>query len=488
MIESCEVYSLNLRYFEDNEEIPKIKKVILNNQILFGPFQEKTFSIGIQDDIGIYIENFDDFFRKHLAEVLMEDSVLSILGEKQLFTEIYIGAMKNICQNKDIFDDISYFLVACKFYNYTKKENLDSLMHSLINHNDENLFLNFLIDTELINSYNYYLKIKVEDVKKENIPYFETKMGIIKYILQELGKAVKEDDLPFVSKEKFNYTFLSFLKRINAPREWYKIFESVKIADNINHPEIKESYYDHLLNEIGICAKGEIGYFLSFVHEFGHCVVRKQKVPAVSLNEFVSIFYEKLAARFLIEIGYNESKVKNIASFRSKNNVKIFMDIHNILLDLYEYSNSGLITKEKKLKRIKAEDKIISMISKYLDYVKEDYSLLDKDITDIAKNIEYEEKSDEHYYGSMRLGLITNMFVFLDDFDNFVEKYIYIINSYMADKLLDKDERKFLDKMVNITDSLYQYDAFTLLHDLGLEDIFQEKRKDVKTHKRKKEE
>lgn len=488
MIESCDVCYITLRYFEDNEEILKIKKVILNNQILFETFQEKTFSIGIQDDIGIYIENFDDFFQKNLAKKLREDSILSMLEKENVLIDVYSNVLYNICHDEKIFDHVTYFITACKFYDYKKQENLDKIANSLMSHNDVDLFLNFLKDTELINTYNYFLKILIEYVKNNGIPYFETKEEIINYIIEQAKKSIQtSDDIPFFSKEEFRTLFLRFLNRIHAPIEWYHIFDGVNVDDNISNFEIKKSYYDRVQNKICIYATGGLDYFLAFVHEFGHAVTLGKTSPPFSLNEFSSIFYEKLAVRFLIEIGYDKTRVENIASFREKNNFEIFMEFNDIICDIYEYLKNGLIANKNKLERVKLEQQLLYLTTMSTIY---DFAHLksEEEREKYLRKLGYVFKSEEDYQNLVNEKILFNILFVLKDVSKAFRGYVYVIDSYMADKLLDKNETEFLDKMVNITDSLYQYDAFTLLHDLGLEDIFQEKRKDVKLHKRKKEE
>lgn len=476
MIKKITINNITLKYDDEKTDIDNIKEIIKANNFIFDTLPIKKISIGIKDDSdSTFIQDFDTYFDNTLKLLLQENTILEILEDKNLlsdtFSSLFMKYTSNGIEINDsniTLDDETYFLIACKYYDPIG--DFAKLSNSLKTHNDNELFINFLKDTQLFKEYNNWIsEVITLIIKNNNIPYFESKKDILNYISNEITSSEKpKANLPFNSKQEFENIFYGFLKFINAPTSWYDNFKNLKFERG-NQSNLEESFYDKKSNKISINASGSIDYFIIAVHEFIHSISSNKNAKKSSLEEFPSIFYEKLAALYLINLGIDASLVKNIAGFRSKNNFHNFTKLSHLIFDFYQYKDFGAVTFDNKLQEIKDDDMSLDLLKKITNLQKTNP---DKEIDQILKEYEYIPKNIEYYKKKITENIFDNITIFFNEWPHYLEAYLYIINSYIADCLLTDITNEHLNKMIYITNNIHKFTPNSMLEYLNLPSIF----------------
>ena len=106
--------------------------------------------------------------------------------------------------------------------------------------------------------------------------------------------------------------------------------------------------------------EGNISDFMYFIHEFAHCIslIHKEKGECIpsSIQEFPSIFFERIATTFLREKGYCDKDVTSLEEQRLISTQSNKSDISPSLRYLIDYLNKGPITytgEKEKMDRIR---------------------------------------------------------------------------------------------------------------------------------------
>ena len=164
-----QVGNIQLQYDEKVVDIKKISQIIEFNQYLFADYKGKTISIGLpvsSDNNVVYISDFNEFFDALLKALLQDKNVTTSLDNPDLLSALYTQLLvKKAIQNGDnvalldngISDDVLWFMIACKFFDYKNKFNelSDFLKYRL---NSEGIF-DWLKETQRFPTYNYLLEI-----------------------------------------------------------------------------------------------------------------------------------------------------------------------------------------------------------------------------------------------------------------------------------------------------------------------------------------
>ena len=384
-----QVGDIQLQYDEKVVDIKKISQIIEFNQYLFADYKGKTISIGLpvsSDNNVVYISDFNEFFDALLKAFLQDKNVTTSLDNPDLLSALYTQLLvKKAIQNGDnvalldngISDDVLWFMIACKFFDYKNKFNelSDFLKYRL---NSEGIF-DWLKETQRFPTYNYLLEIASNYLREYDLSFLDNIGQIVSKMNEEsitlaLSLPNESDyDLPKISLENLEKIFLDFLNSIKAPEQWKNLYTKLKNENKI----LFEKSIDGLersrvfkdvdgIRKIRVTTDGTIKCFVSFVHEFVHYVSLQGNMPPFSLFEFPSIYFERVAANYLVKIGYDENIIKQVIRDRNQNNLDIYSSLFDLLMDIYEYNKKGPITKEDKIEPFKKSMEIIQETRKKL--------------------------------------------------------------------------------------------------------------------------
>lgn len=384
--------------------------------------------------------------------------------------------------NDNITDDMLWFVLACKFFDC--KTQFDELSNFLKYRNDKELIFEWLKQTQRFNTYNYLLEIASNYLKEYDFYFFDN--------LDEIFSKMNEKNFDYVissknsnyklqklSLEDFENIFFGFLDKIKAPKEWKEIYIDLKNNNRIIFEESKDGkdnskcFIDNDgIRKIKVTTDGTVNDFISFVHEFIHYISLQKDMPPFSLLEFSSIYYERVAAIHLINIGFDENIIKSVIENRNKNNFGKYYDLFGILLDMCRYNKKGNIIREDKIELLKkATEATNECVENLINIFLEAGNPTDELQSLIIKDCDFGKKVDDEcdYY---IMEFIKNGLLVLDG-------YQYLTDSYLADSVLEKedDDDTIFDKMVFITENLSDFNIETISKYLGIEDAFTKKSK-----------
>ena len=484
---------INLQYDESITDIERISRIIKLNRFLFEDYMGKTISLvkeNLSDNNIVYVTNFDEFFDNLLKQLLNDNKFIFSLNQPELLPALYIQLLvkkesingKTFIQLDDnITDDMLWFVLACKFFNCKTK--FDELSNFLKYRNDKELIFEWLKQTQRFNTYNYLLEISSNYLKEYDFYFFDN--------IDEIFSKMNEKNFDYViSSKNSNYKlqkfslenleniFFGFLDKIKAPKEWKEIYIDLKNNNRIIFEESKDGkdnsksfIDDDGIRKIKVTTDGTINVFISFVHEFIHYVSLQKDMPPFSLLEFPSIYYERVAAIYLIDIGFDEKIIRSVIEDRNKSNFDIYYDLFGILLDMCRYNKKGNIIREEKVELLKnATEKTNECIENLINIFLEEGNPIDDLQSLIIKDCDYGKKVDNEcdYY---TIEFIKNGLLVLNG-------YQYLTDSYLADSVLEKEyDDTILDKMVFITEILSNFNIKTISKYLGIEDTFIKKSK-----------
>ncbi len=485
---------INLQYDESITDIERIKKIIKLNEFLFSDYKDKTISFVEQntsDDNVVYVNNFDEFFDNLLKQLLNDTKFIFSLNQPELLPALYIQLLVKkesingetfIQLNDNITDDMLWFVLACKFFDC--KTQFDELSNFLKYRNDKELIFEWLKQTQRFNTYNYLLEIASNYLKEYDFYFFDN--------LDEIFSKMNEKNFDYVissknsnyklqklSLEDFENIFFGSLDKIKAPKEWKEIYIDLKNNNRIIFEESKDGkdnskcFIDNDgIRKIKVTTDGTVNDFISFVHEFIHYISLQKDMPPFSLLEFSSIYYERVAAIHLINIGFDENIIKSVIENRNKNNFGKYYDLFGILLDMCRYNKKGNIIREDKIELLKkATEATNECVENLINIFLEAGNPTDELQSLIIKDCDFGKKVDDEcdYY---IMEFIKNGLLVLDG-------YQYLTDSYLADSVLEKedDDDTIFDKMVFITENLSDFNIETISKYLGIEDAFTKKSK-----------
>lgn len=493
-----QVGDIKLQYDESVVDIERIAEIIKLNQYLFTDYNGKIISIGTpilsESDNIVYISDFDKFFDDLLKMLLEDNNVISSLDHPDLLPALYTQLLvKKAIQNGDtvvmldnnISDDMLWFMIACKFFD--SKTKFSELSDFLKYRDGSERISDWLKETQRFNAYNYLLEIASNYLKEYDLSFFDNIVEIVSKMNEEsialaLSLPKESDyDLPKMSLEDFEKIFFDFLNNIKAPEQWKNLYTKLKnenkilfeeSIDGLEHSEVFEDVDG--IRKIRVTTDGTIKCFVSFVHEFMHYVSLQGDMPPFSLFEFPPIYYEKIAANYLISIGYDENIIKQVIRDRNQNNFDIYGSLFGILLDICIYNKKGPITREDKIEPFKKSMEIIYETRRNLAKICEEAGEPIEDLDFLTMpNYNLEEAAnkdcDEAISRFIKSGLLV------------LNGYQYLTDSYLADSVLEKqDDDTILDKMIFVTEHLADFNIEKIINYLGIDNAFAPRSRNTK--------
>ena len=490
-------------YYNDiqNQNIDYIKNVINNNYNLFLSFLGKLRKISlvpINEDGVVYVSDFDKTFYEIVNQTFNNTSNNTLLENSDVLPALYIETLirknknnsKTLVQpNSNISDVMVYSIIA---YVYFKKTGtFDDFVNYLKDSKDKDKIFNWLQTEVRFDAYNYLLKTTVDFLIQYDFDFIKNISGIINMMLTKTVTNVlaenskSEIELPKVTAQKIIELFNDFLVYINAPKEWKQLYDELRTSGKIIFQKQNDGFNSSMcyrdennILKILVTLDGTINSFCSFVHEFMHYVsMNNDSSIQFSISEFPSIFFEKIAAQFLMDKGYEKDVITKVTISRDSNNIEIYMTISSLLNDISEFIENGPISRNKKILFLENKFNAIQDIKKKLvsmieaDGGKADISFLELPKVDVSEAVDKE--CDSLIDSFIQNGLLI------------INGYQYLLDTYLSEEVLKKInyDSSIISRMIGITNKLYDMNLKDILLEFDIHGIMNDTQKtgDVKT-------
>lgn len=432
-------------------------------------------------------KDFDLVFETRLQMLLDNPEVQKSLEMPEALPSIYFQFLikelqdcneTNIQLNTNISENMLWFFLACKYYNpETQFTDLTEFMKHRMNKEE---LLGWLKETQRFETYNYLLQVASDWLKECDLSFYnhlgDVTLTSTSNVLNNTVSGEQLYQLGGMSSSEAEVAFLDFLDKIHAPEEWKKTYYDLKSKNDIIYEEqIGEidnsaSFLDEAdgRRKIRVTNNNTVETFIRLVHEFMHHIsnTSTDKEIPFSLREFPSLYYERVAAIYLISIGYDENIIKAVIDDRNQNNVKLYKSLIGIMVDITRYNNKGPITIEEKIEFIKKLDEEVKKETRTLigDLKKEGIDTTELEYF-VAQQINYEEEvkneCDARILEFARDGLLV------------LNGYQYLTDSCLADKLIEKSDSETPEKMIYVTEHLADFTIDTVTQYLDITDALQ---------------
>lgn len=488
---SVEVCGINIQYDDTVDDIDRIVKIIKLNAFLFKAFEGKTLildkSKSTCDGGIIYISDFDNFFDEILKIILNDENISSLLNDSQLLCDLHNFYLSNKARQdgtepnyffscKNITDDRFCFFLALKYFNY--KTHFKELSDFLKSREGLENILDWLNETQRYDTYNSFLHLFINQLKFID-PFFLNRIN--KTALKNIDSLisnfkVERYDIPKFYPFFLDDLFLGFLDSIKAPKHWKELYYKLKKENGIIFEKSNDdSDYSSCFKgvdgvwKIKVMMDGTIISFITFVHEFMHyvCYSRGGVDPLLLFREIPSIYYERVAAQYLVNIGYDKNVIKQGIYKRKKNNFIISLSLYDILLDIYKANNGQYITRD---------DRIISL-ERYLEMLND---IERKTIEWSGRNIDSSSSNKNYNYGEMADEECDIMLMnFVKNGTSALDGYEYLTATYFVDSLLEKETSDdILKKMEYVTEYLPSFlSTDEIINYLGIQNTSEKSKK-----------
>ena len=366
-------------WYDEGINIEKAKLIINNNYEMFLKELDKNLVISLipTNENVLYIENLDEYMYNGFGHFFDSEKIKKAYQDLSLENIYLLFLTRNICNgnarlinvnnavSNENFNYIFSFVVP--FLYFRENGNKDSYVEYMKYRNQDTSLkiYQWLKGKSLYGTYNMVQEIIVERIRKDQ--FFYNNFGnILNVMYGEMKNYCEEDnvnDLPRISIEKMNELMNCFLKTINAPESWINKYNELIENKKIIYEESEKNNGASMCftddnNELKILIQrtGTIKDFLVIVHEFMHYLSWNDNfdLSQISILEFPSIFFEKLAAIFLTKYGYDKKIVKYAEDFRNMHNVSTVMDLYPIFSSIYEYMINGPINRADEIKKVEA--------------------------------------------------------------------------------------------------------------------------------------
>ena len=488
-MKTIQVNNITLQYDESIEDIERINRIIELNPMLFLGYKEKTISLVPMNSSTngniVYVDNFDRFFDDLLKRTLDDNNIALSLTDSVLLPALYMNLLakqsteeneKFIMLDDSVSEDVMWFLTACKYFDY--KTQFHELAHFLKYRNDSEKIFAWLGQTQRFKTYNYLLGVAAKYLQKYDTSFFNKMDEIIFAMrLENMKFAIHsgkiDHALEAISFEEFETIFWGFLHHIKAPQPWQDIYVDIRDNKKVIWEESKDgSNHSQVfvdtdgVKKIKVTTDGTIKFFVSFVHEFIHYVNWKNNDLAISLSEFPSIYYEKVAAAYLVGLGFEENIIQNIVQDRAEGNFLIYSFLVGLLEDIYHYSKMGPITREEKTQPYETTKKIIGDLNTEL----ENLDMVDKLS---LVNLDFLTKLNADFGVLADKECDMRILQFAKEGLSVLDGYQYLVGNFLANSVLEKEDDDIIaDKMNYLTDHLGDFTIESASEYLGIENTF----------------
>lgn len=458
----------------EKEKLEEIANFIQKYSFLFTDFENEN------NHITIPIDEFYPLVEKIVKKFTDDNNLKQNVESQDFLPAMYLSylILKSDRQGNTLVQlpsnltmELLLFLLSIKYYHYDVSKICETLFSNSSIQYEE--MIEQLKKEQRLNTYNYYLKCASNFLEACDTSMLDNLESIIQKLTQENFEYIKTvqtqqsrlTDLKQLSKDEFDTLFQSFLKYINAPKEWLNYYEHLKKNNSIQFQysttqDNGTCYFDSSNQtwKIELISDKTIRTFITFAHEFAHYVSLTQNPDFnFSLLEFPSIYFENIASEFLEENGYEKGIINEILNARRANNFALFGTQILQLKDILSYKKNGPITLEDKIEfyknSIQAQNDFILNMRKIL----KDEGI--KELPDFLQTLEEREpieiinqELDQKINGIVQSGLLI------------LNGYQYLVGSLLSFEILDTENRKTTtQKMIDITNQLSDYSITSIL-------------------------
>lgn len=467
-MKSITIDGINIKYTDSYlKDIDRILKIIERYSFLFSYFGYFNLILDNKDEIddcGFHIDDFDSFFDYFFMRLTQNEELKVLLKENAIPILYYAKLVKKAGKEENSFFDLDgfdenllYLAVALKRFKLPEQFKEFS---SFLKMSSEEEMLGWVKENERYNVYNFLCKTALSSLKVNDFSFYDYLQDLyvefFEEFLNENNSFIEHKDTN-VDKLSFNdfiKLFLEFLDYIGASN-WKDDFVSLLKENRIIFEEMNEDnesqYFmdDDGVTKIRVSSDGSLSSFTSLAHEFAHYISCENKNPSFLLLEFPSIYFENVAADFLIKKGYGDDTLKKVLYSRDLDNKRIFACLSPFLIDLMIYLKEGAITPQ--------------ILYEY-------YNNLGDNSCDKEK-----DNSNESEFSSLKKILDTSIdskiIFYVENGSFFFDGCQYLFGTLLAYNCLDNYNEKTNKDMVHITENLDKYDILGILNYLNTHDF-----------------
>lgn len=380
---------LPIRYDgKHKKEAEQLKEILERNQMLFQMFltgnkeisfldsdAEETLCIDSISDLKELLSNVIPTYMDMLKRQVYREGgtdVEAVFLKMMLHDIIASREDSEIEKDKQLSENINtiYTVVASNYY-----DNPQDLINFIFNPtgSEKEKIFKWLNKKERYNLINMLLEdeyqnmLELESIEHDNYlrTHLEEILELSELDMTERFKYQKDKkvSLSKLTKKELDNLCIEFFIQIDPSLKWLKIYNKLKENNNILYGE---EFPDpcskwgcvETTDDVYIYAPLEydISDFMYFIHEFVHCItlMHKEKGECVpsSIQEFPSIFFERLATSFLRKKGYSDEDVTAIEEQRIKATISNRTDISPSLRYLIDYLTKGKIIYEQEKEKM----------------------------------------------------------------------------------------------------------------------------------------
>ena len=485
---------LEIRY-DSSHNIEDIKIIINNNYNLFASYLKNCKIISLvpcDDENVLYIDNFNAFFINLVKSQYQNSDTIKAITNPDFLIALYINHLAilnpdNVITLPAIQEELLFSLIAYKYY-CENMNNFAEFVKFLKYRQNKELLITWLKNECRFEAYNYILQGIINSLKANDFEFLDSLNQIMgTFLTTATINAMnlnhnEEVNYNTISLQQLDSLFIEFLEYINAPKEYLKIYQGLKVKGKIKYePETNDIDNSMCYQEndgsysILITTNGTLRDLINLIHEFIHYIsfqsVREKSAIKFSLIEFPSIYFEFVATEFLKQKGFNASEVDSLIIDRKNNDILTFSRLSPLFKDIASYIKDGKITRERKIIEYKnaieqlnstKQTILQSSDSKsaqyFLDFVEK-----------VSSNIEtkVDESIDNQTINYMQEGMLI------------LNGYQYLLGTLLADALYQKSitDDNILPRILMVVSNLANYDLNTLIAEFNLEHAFSEMKK-----------
>lgn len=482
----------NLKITYENsskDEITKVENFLDSFRFLFLDYIDSES----QQEYVINIDDFDSFLINIIKAILNNDDFNSLLGETNTLMAEYIDLIVCLKEIKPFFPmdhpqflaETIWFIVSCSYF----AGDIDKIKDFIFNFNDEEKgkVFSWLRDKERYPTYNWLLDTMLYMLSEYDSSFFDNIDLFFSKMLKEeissqsnlyyINDVTNEVKLAKCSTDEFEDKFFDFLSVIDAPKEWKDLYYRMKRENRLVFVEVEnysERTADHRyireengLGIIKVTHDGSVRIFLNFVHEFFHFIADYYSLDiSWSLLEFLPIYFERVAAKYLVRQGFGEDIINYIVNRREQNNFDIFRANVEILKDLITYKNNGEITREEKIAPWIKYYQLTHKVHLELLKLFKDNNIPTDELEILINDIDYESAFDE--------SIDANTELFLEEGIELIDGFQYQVGSYLANALLKRDSEILYDeRLVNLCERLGSFNLSSIVEFLDIPEVFE---------------
>lgn len=478
-MKSITIDGINIKYTDSYlKDIDRIEKIIERYSFLFsyfGYFNLILDNKDEKDDSGFHIDDFDSFFDNFFMRLTQNEELKVLLKENAIPILYYAKLVKKAGVEDNSFFDLDgldenllYLAVALKRFKLPEQFKEFS---SFLKMSNEEEILGWVKENERYNVYNFLCKTALSSLKVNDSSFYDNLQDLYVKFFEEFSNENysfiehKNTNLNKLSFEDFVKLFLEFLDYIGAS-SWKEEFVTLLQENRIIFEEMNEDneskYFmdDDGVTKIRVSNDGSLSSFTSLAREFAHYISCENKNPAFLLLEFPSIYFENVAADFLIKKGFGDDTLKNVLYSRDLDNKRIFSCLSPFFIDLMIYLKERAITPQ--------------ILYEYYGNLGDNSSHEEKD------------KSKESEFSSLKKILDTSIdskiTFYVENGSFFFDGCQYLFGTLLSYNCLDNYNEKTNKDMVRITENLDKYDVLGIIdylntHNFTFDDSYVKKKK-----------